>query len=58
MQKGASEAPFCMDTELKAQAACNIDHSLWGLSHGSDKPLGNRTMLPISNIELDVAAKP
>lgn len=44
--------------ELKVQANFNIDRTHWGLTYGSDKSLGNKTIHPIVNIGLDVVAKP
>lgn len=46
------------DGELKAQANFNIDRTQWGLIYRSDQALGNQTVYPEVNIDLDILAKP
>lgn len=44
--------------ELKAKANFNIDRTQWGLIYRADESLGNKTIRPEVNIDLDILAVP
>lgn len=47
-----------VDGELKAKANFNIDRIQWGLVYRADESLGNKTIRPEVNIDLDILAVP
>ena len=44
--------------ELRSKANFNIDRTQWGLTYRSDQSLGNQTIYPEVNINLNILAKP
>jgi len=46
------------EDKLKAKANFNIDRTKWGLVYRADTSLGNQTIYPEVNIDLDIVAKP
>lgn len=48
---------YITENAMTAQANFNIDRTLWGLSYGNDKSLGDRFISPIVNIGLEIRTK-
>lgn len=48
---------YMTENAMTAQANFNIDRTLWGLSYGNDKSLGDRFISPIVNIGLEIRTK-